>query len=184
LWARLVGATCLEQSQLLRSAQAPAIVSRAAVDLHGANVSPTAQFLLTAAMLLLAFPLLWVGVLHLVAIISGWRWLARHFGTDRPGSGQTFTWASGKVGRFSNYNACLTVHVGDAGLHLATQRLFRPGHQPLLLPWSAIREIQQPGSFFLSSTGLTVVLSDGGTCRLLLYGKALGECIKQHRPPA
>ncbi len=39
-----------------------------------------------------------------------------------------------------NYSSCLTVYVSKDGLYLSVWPMFRLGHPPLFLPWSAIQK--------------------------------------------
>ena len=79
----------------------------------------------------------WCFLSFLLAFVSGWRRLAHSFGSDRPPSGKAFTWQTGIVGVVS-YNRCLNIHVAREGLFLSAASLFRVGHKPLLIPWTAI----------------------------------------------
>jgi hypothetical protein len=92
---------------------------------------------LVVAGFLVGFPLVWCAVVLLLSYVGGWQRMAAVYATDKPPRGRSFAWVSARIG-FVNYRNCLHVHVAPEGLHLATPWLFRIGHRPLLVPWSAV----------------------------------------------
>lgn len=91
------------------------------------------------------FPFLFVGmwcaICLLLSRLGGWRRLAESFPVSSGPSGKCFIMQSGKVGVVS-YGGCLTVHNSPTGLFLSVWWLFRLGHPPLFIPWSAIRNVR------------------------------------------
>ncbi|MBX3468307.1 MAG: hypothetical protein KF878_15660 [Planctomycetes bacterium] len=91
---------------------------------------------------LLLFPLLWVAILVVIALVGGWSLLARdHRAVARPAEVQRFV--SGRFGLLMNYNHCLVVAAADEGLFLGVLLPFRPGHPDLLVPWSEVRVLEE-----------------------------------------
>lgn len=99
--------------------------------------------------IVVAFPIffigMWSGVCYLIGAIGGWQSLARKYETakDTP-LDQKFTSEYGKFG-VSNYKYTLTVGFSKSGLFFANNPLFRIGHPPMLIPWSAVRIISDDG---------------------------------------
>jgi hypothetical protein len=83
----------------------------------------------------------WCFVVWILSVMGGWRRLAAQYRARRPPTGRRLSMQSGKIG-FVNYNGCLTIHASDDGLWLSVMALFRPGHPPLLIPWSKIHNRQ------------------------------------------
>lgn len=99
--------------------------------------------------IVVAFPIffvgMWSGVCYLIGAIGGWQGLARKYETTKDTQlDQKFTGEYGKFG-ISNYKYTLTVGFSNNGLFFATNPLFRIGHPPMLIPWSAIRIISDEG---------------------------------------
>jgi hypothetical protein len=94
--------------------------------------------LLLIPAILSGFVLIWSGVVWLLAWLSGWQELARHYRYTGTPKGQpigTFWAMLGPV----NHRGTLTMQAAPEGLYLATMVLFRIGHPPLLIPWHAIK---------------------------------------------
>jgi hypothetical protein len=90
-----------------------------------------------------AYPVLififgWIAVSILIAQLSGWARLARHYRDDAPLDGSRFHFQSAGMRFGTNYSGCLTVGVNRKGIHLAVWFLFRFGHPPLVIPWRDI----------------------------------------------
>jgi hypothetical protein len=85
---------------------------------------------------------LWLFVGGLLSFLSGWPSLARQFrATSRP-SGVRLTRQVAKIGLVSESGVTGMV-VSEAGLYLWAMWLFRFLRPPLLIPWSAIREVRE-----------------------------------------
>jgi hypothetical protein len=94
---------------------------------------------------LVFFVVMWVGVLALISVLSGWGTLARQYPMPpnagaSPAAG-TFSLVSAFLNR-SRYSGCLKVTVGPEGLGLSVLGLFRMNHPPLLIPWNAIEDLR------------------------------------------
>jgi hypothetical protein len=96
----------------------------------------------------LLFPLFWMGVIFLVAYISGWTALAKVYHFDGAFQGRRWSFQSAQVG-WGNYNGVLTVGANWEGLYLKPFFLFQFGHTPLFIPWYDI-STKQTGSIFKS----------------------------------
>jgi hypothetical protein len=80
----------------------------------------------------------WIALSILIAKLSGWARLTRHYRADAPFDGARFHFQSAGMRFGMNYGGCLTVGVNRMGLYLAVWFLFRIGHPPLLIPWRDI----------------------------------------------
>lgn len=87
-------------------------------------------------------PVFFGGLLVLIARLSGWAKLAERFPADRePEGGNRFRGQYFRIG-WCDYNGCLTIQVSPEGLYLAIWPIF-VGHRPLLIPWSALRVVEE-----------------------------------------
>ena len=84
------------------------------------------------------FVLLWTAVGLILAQLSGWAELARHYRSTNPFDGRKWRFRNGKMRLATHYNNCLTVGANAQGLYLAVLFLFRIGHPPLEIPWQDI----------------------------------------------
>ena len=99
---------------------------------------------------LIAFFLFWNGIIFLLSLVGGWHSLGGHY----PQSGDVtprWTYKSGRMRGFVNYNGILNLGVNEQGLHLSVVSLFRAGHPPLFIPWREI-QISEGRRFFLNTT--------------------------------
>jgi hypothetical protein len=90
----------------------------------------------------LFFAVMWLGILHLTAWLGGWTRLAHTFvydgsRTEKPIQRRWFQ--SGSFG-LMNYNSALNIAIYEEGVRIAVLWPFRPGHPPLFIPWSELRE--------------------------------------------
>jgi hypothetical protein len=69
---------------------------------------------------------------------SGWRPLARQFGTKTKFTGALWRAQSGQMRWLCSYRGCLTVGANLEGLYLATFPFFPLFHPPLFIPWSEV----------------------------------------------
>jgi hypothetical protein len=80
----------------------------------------------------------WIALSILIAKLSGWARLARHYRADAPPDGARFHFQSAGMRFWTSYSGCLTVGANRKGLYLAVWFLFRFGHPPLIVPWRDI----------------------------------------------
>nr|BDT33845.1 hypothetical protein MFMH1_35140 [Myxococcus sp. MH1] len=94
---------------------------------------PALELFLPLAALWFAF-VLWV-----LSWVSGWRGLARNFGTDAGDRPESMRWLrSARLG-WASYNHCLWMGGDERGLYLRPVLPLRLSHSPLRIPWSEIR---------------------------------------------
>ena len=87
-------------------------------------------------------PGIFAGLLVVIAKLSGWTKLAERFRADRePDDGTCFRGQFFRIG-WCDYNGCMTIRVSPEGLYLAVWPIF-VGHAPLLIPWSALRVVEE-----------------------------------------
>jgi hypothetical protein len=110
------------------------------------NAPQWASPLLVAA----CFVLLWIAVTWLLSYTSGWVALARIYRADREATGipvrlRAARMGHGAAGQFRNV---LTLWVGDEGLQLRLQWLFRINSPDLFVPWTEIAATRGRQWFF------------------------------------
>ncbi len=94
----------------------------------------------------IAFPVIWCGILFLLAQLGGWTALAQVYQFTGSFQGERWSFQSGKV-RWVGYNNVLTVGANQQGLYLKPFFLFQFGHAPLLIPWYDV-SVEQKGGLF------------------------------------
>lgn len=99
--------------------------------------------ILTVLLLVLLF---WVGLIHALAYLSGWRRLAAAYPSPRQVDGRTVWMGSVALGTWCGYSNCVILTANHAGLRMALWLPFRFGHPPIFLPWA---EMQASVSRFL-----------------------------------
>ena len=99
---------------------------------------PLPAIIALVAGILIVLPAFWCAVVLLLSYLSGWQALAASYEAKEPPRGTLFGGQSGSVGIVS-YRNCLTVHAAKDGLFLTVPVVFRIGHKPLFIPWSAVR---------------------------------------------
>jgi len=126
----------------------------------------------------LGFAAIWCVTIFLVARLSGWHRLAELYPATEPPAGRVFRWQAARIG-WSDYNGCLTITVGPAGLGLSVLWLFRPGHPPLLVPWSSLRVLQVHDGWLIR--GITVAVDDPPVTKMRLPMKVF-DAAREFRP--
>ena len=113
--------------------------------------------LLLTLFILIAFPiffgLLWTFVMWINSYATGWRTLARHYHHPYPFSGKIHRFQSVNT-RWGQYSYVMKLGLSESGLYLVPMLLFRPFHQPLLIPWHDI-EAKETTFFIFPSIRLT-----------------------------
>ena len=94
--------------------------------------------LLLIPLFLVGFVLIWSGVVWLLAWLSGWRRLARHYRCAKAPDGTVFGTLWAMLGPV-NHRGSLRIEPAPEGLYLSTMVFFRIGHPPLMIPWHAIK---------------------------------------------
>jgi hypothetical protein len=109
---------------------------------------------------LVAFPvfftILWVGITLLMSFIGGWGKVAKRYpAIERPQDGAVVGRVTGMFG-VARYKFVLTVITTDTGLYIENRKVFRPGHHPLFIPFSAIHNARKQTLFFWEYVGFDV----------------------------
>ena len=94
------------------------------------------------------FPLLWCGVIFLVAQIGGWAQLAQVYRFDRKFRGQSWSMQSAAMRWGCSYNSVLTFGANDEGLYIVPLIFFRFAHPPLFIPWYDLSVMRINGIFW------------------------------------
>jgi hypothetical protein len=102
--------------------------------------------------ILVAFPIfftaLWVGVTLLMSFIGGWGKVGKQYAaTGVPPQGRALRHVTGMFG-VTRYKNVLTVITTEEGLYIENRKVFRPGHPPLFIPFSAINYARKQTLFF------------------------------------
>lgn len=108
--------------------------------------------LLIALFVLVAFPVffsaLWVSITLLMSFIGGWGRLGKSYAaTGRPSDGRVLRHVTGMFG-MARYKHVLTVITTNDGIYIENRAIFRPGHPPLFIPFSAIVDPRKQTLFF------------------------------------
>ena len=91
---------------------------------------------------ILLFPVVWTGILGLVAHFGGWSRLARQFPAERRPAGKTYRGQSVGLSGFASYGGCTTLIDSPEGLYVSLPFFFGLFHPPLLIPWAELRQAQ------------------------------------------
>jgi hypothetical protein len=97
---------------------------------------------------------IWCGVCWILSLSSGWALLAREYRHHGEFDGPRWWFQHGKVG-LVDIRGGLIVGANTNGLYLGMITLFRPGHPPLLIPWSDT-SVPRDRSFFLPQMGFQI----------------------------
>lgn len=101
---------------------------------------------------LIVFPIfftaLWVSITLLMSFIGGWGKVGKRYAaTGTPPQGRVLKHVMGMFG-MARYKHVLTVITTDTGLYIENRKVFRPGHPPLFIPFSAIFNARKQTLFF------------------------------------
>lgn len=83
------------------------------------------------------FALWWCCIVYLLSIVGGWKKLADAYGLPQRRQGQSFSFQAGRIGIVS-YKGALQLTLCPEGIVFSVLPLFRPGHNPFLIPWDDI----------------------------------------------
>jgi hypothetical protein len=139
------------------------------------NMDPAIIALIVFVPVFLAF---WYFATVFIAVVSGWRELARVYPSEHPIIGAA-EWRNrrGRMRYGSGYNGCLNIAANAMGMQLSVWSIFRPGHPPLFIPWSEIRTEPVHGMFVES-----VRFSFLRATTPLLLGRDLAEEVLRSAP--
>jgi hypothetical protein len=118
-----------------------------------------------------------LGIAGLLAILSGWRTLAKRFPPVTQVDGERFHFASAKMGLVSwfpvNYGGCLIITVGRTGLSVSIYLPFRYLCPEFFVPWSAVESVEERSS---ALSRRTVVRIRGSSVWFALRG-TVGQSV-------
>lgn len=112
-------------------------------------------------------PFLFTGGLALVARFGGWSELAERYQCNKDFTGKWKTCSYAQFSDWASYKGCISLAASSEGLYLKTYPsvLFRPFHPPLLIPWTAIKSVEESRRLWkslltlrLNSTSVTIKL--------------------------
>jgi hypothetical protein len=86
----------------------------------------------------LFFVIIRVGMMRLIAEISGWSLLAKRFRRQRVMGEEMWIFRSARMRFRVRYGQCLNVAADTFGIYFSIFSLFRVGHAPLLIPWEEV----------------------------------------------
>ncbi len=118
----------------------------------------------------------WSGIAYLISLISGWSRAAKKYpdSTGVPFSDKknfrTMTFGH------ANYSFIVTVEVSPIGLRISVLPLFRPGHKPILFPWSEIDIVKKEA---IMTYYEIIIRGLGG--KSFRFGKNTGEWIMKKK---
>ncbi len=98
------------------------------------------------AAFIVVFSGLWSGITYMISHFSGWHHLATLYRT-LPLKEGFYTGVYGRIG-FANYNGVLRLGFSEKGMYLHVMPLFKLGHPPLLLPWTALKDVRREAFLF------------------------------------
>ncbi|MFY1831910.1 hypothetical protein ACN47A_38700 [Myxococcus fulvus] len=93
-------------------------------------------------------------VMWVLSWVSGWRGLARNFGTDAGDRPESMQWLRSAQLGWTSYNYCLWMGGDERGLYLRPVLPLRLSHSPLRIPWSEIRAWERKQFLFWSTDTL------------------------------
>lgn len=91
-------------------------------------------------LIIVGFSLWWLFVMNKIGSYSGWRDLHQRYAARAEPKGQRRLFQGMRMGR-CQYSGTLLFIFSPEGFYLRGLGLFRPGHPPLLIPWTDMREI-------------------------------------------
>jgi len=108
--------------------------------------------MLLQGLILIAFAVVfiffWSEVSLLVSLISGWFQMAKFYGFSGSFKGNQWRGETLRMGSLELYKSSVKTGIEDQVLYLAVFPLFRPGHKPLLIPWSDISVKKQKSRLY------------------------------------
>ena len=96
----------------------------------------------------LYFAALYTLVMYWIALVGGWRLLAKRFRLQGTFAGEKWTGQSAAMRWLTRYNNVLTIGADSAGLYLSPFILFRAWHPALFVPWSEITDVRETRFLF------------------------------------
>ncbi len=127
----------------------------------------------------LAFAALW-GLIAKTLALLGWQQLARDYRVAAPPAGEPLRVGQLKVGMVA-YGGIVTATSAAGGLGLRTSFLFRVGHPPVLIPWSALAPFEEQRFLWVTTYRTVVHTRSGGRVRLQVADKRVADLLQRGR---
>jgi hypothetical protein len=106
------------------------------------------------------------------ARIGGWARIAKDYASRSVPQGPVFSMMSLQISSFGGYNNCIKVIFCAEGIYMVPFLIFRPGHAPLLIPWSKVGP-EQTRSFLGMQYTFFPIEASGKKLKLRLKPPAL-----------
>src|SRR6267154_5082411 len=91
---------------------------------------------------------MWIAIAYWVALMGGWRLLAKRFRLQGPFLGETWHMQSASMRWLTNYNGALTIGADTTGLFIVPVFFFRVWHPALFIPWTEITATSRTQLYF------------------------------------
>lgn len=148
-------------------------------------MSETSLLFLILPAFTVVFALFWSLIVFVIAHTGGWAGLAKAYPANRKPEGRTWNWRTIRFGLFGNYRNSVDVTLSDAGLHMYPIFVFRIGHKPILIPWTAVSDAHRRDLWFSPTLTLSVpVTGNGNERRVSFYGaefvEAIEDCLRRN----
>jgi hypothetical protein len=121
-------------------------------------------FLAAFAALLAVTVLAVVGMLRIFGRVSGLNQLSQVYSAPSTPTGPTLAGRTVQIGAV-RYRRCVTVNVSDAGLYLWARPVLSR-HQPILIPWSEVKQAQETILYWQRAMRLSIGLPEVATITL------------------
>jgi hypothetical protein len=134
--------------------------------------------ILLPLLLIPLFPLLWVGVTSLTAIVGGWYGLAKSYPMPKVLNemGVKFSFQSLRIGFFGNYRSSLNITVYNQGISMAPMFIFSMLHKPVYIGYNSMADVVI-GKFIVNYVSFTL-----GNRKIKIWGRSvikMKECINR-----
>lgn len=94
------------------------------------------------------FTALWIGITFFLSFVGGWGRVGKLYAaTGVPPQGRALKNVTGMFG-IARYKYVLTIITTTDGIYVENRKVFRPGHPPLFIPFSAIFNARKQTLFF------------------------------------
>ena len=128
----------------------------------------------------IGFVAFWCAICGVISL-AGWSQLAPSFRAENINDvGPLQSFQSMDVGG-ARYSGAIVAGAWSAGLYLRVWPIFRVGHPPLLIPWSAIGPLQEQKMWWSQVWICTVTTSRFGRVKLTIGQRWLADAISAHR---
>ena len=123
----------------------------------------------------IGFVAFWCAICGLISL-GGWAQLAKDFRAENVTVGSVRAFQSLIIGA-AKYNGALSIGVWPEGLYIRPMAIFRVGHPPLLIPWSAIGTPKQEKVLWSQVWICEVQTRHLGRVKITIGQRGLAEAI-------